>query len=756
MRAALVAWSIAACGNVSGDPIVAGARDTDGAADGGVASTIDGGSSVDGALPPTAEGGPRPAFVPPCPADQWCWASPRPTGDDFVGVFEGSDGQSAWAVTETGTVLRASPAASGKWTIAYQPASDIVATDMFGLDETHVWVTYGGYLGKDQSSVGAMQLAPYGGALGWDGSQWRVWSSSSAPVVAVWSASANEVWVITPTLIEVLDASLRETTFFYGVHDALGADLVSVNGSGPDDVRVIASNGSTAHWDAKRPLSPGGGDASHWTIEQLPGNFPGVTNQPRRFAGAWTTPPNAWHVATADVGGANPNHFSVFGLDPTGWASEAEADAPQQCQPSVTTHRLGLGRRAIADTQSGSLAEVLVVVEGSACGWYGLGGAYGSAPLPFPVRALGIAQVRPGSNPLFDVWAMGVGGQTSHTSVEGFCCNELYDGLNPAHDGWPAADAAPRVPLGAVSVDRDGNVWAISGTSSGGGPSDVYRLDGSGVTRKAFEDGENLTAIAAVAPDDVWLGREGGPGSQPSPLLHFDGRDWNDSNILQTAPGASYVTSLSAVGPSDVWAVIGEPYALYHYDGKSWAARDPGFESGVVSAVDAADVWVSGRSGDSQSGYKSRVARWSGAAFEDRSAGLSVGSIYITRLLAVGPDEAWALAELQSPWLPHLMHFTAGQWQPAAVPDPEGSGVVLEAMAARGPNDVWFVGMRGHGGSIGAASGYERGVALHWDGTTFATPVQGQPSVELRAAARGPDGTLWAAGVGGALVYGSP
>ena len=730
MNAAGIGLALVGCGTTFADPIgsgpVDGAPEASGSEVGADAATKgDAASAGDAGVD---------AWAPSCATGQWCWANPSPTGEDLVGAFETADGQSAWAVTETGVVLRAAPviacAANGcgptpaTWKTVYSPLDDRVATDMFGLDDSHVWVSFGRANGAT------------GGLLAWNGSSWASFGEppiSWPPAVSVWAASPNEVWVAFESSVMVFDpASGSIVAGLDGVDAALGSaglldPVRQIYGTGPDDVWIVGADGSTLHWNGARPISS---QLSDWTRD---GTWTAG------FEGIWSTGPGDLHMALSS---SNPNgsmHLVFVAMTTSGWFPEGQVDAPASCTPlpdAPYATLTGHGRRALVRPagEAGDLPEAVVVPEQSPCGWsasYGPGGAspYVINAFPFPVRALTRAALPPAaSSPVgYDVWAMGPDGQMSRTAAQNF-------GFQAGQ--WSSMVQRPRADFEQISVDREGDVWVQAyAPTAGDGEGDIYRLDGSGLTTVA----QRGHTLFARSKDDVWVGA--------SSLEHFDGQGWTDSGLDQAIPGASPVQAIWAAGPSDVW--VATSTGLAHYDGASWkrVGDSTGRTLGLVSGVDSDDVWFGGTTlpGSGQ------ISHWNGSSLDDRSAGLA--GVFVAQLLATGPDEAWAIGWHAVLEAPSIFHYAGGSWQLAPAPPPS-TGLAMNAMAALAPNDVWFAGVRDFQETMDSRHG--RGGMMHWDGSSFSTPTAEPPGRSLLAVSAGPGGRIWAAGEAGTLVYAAP
>ena len=97
-------------------------------------------------------------------------------------------------------------------------------------------------------------------------------------------------------------------------------------------------------------------------------------------------------------------------------------------------------------------------------------------------------------------------------------------------------------------------------------------------------------------------------------IQHWDGTTWTTVTNSGGGQGKSYLKSVSAASPNDIWAVgeteDGDVPLVEHWDGTSWSrvAAAPMPQGSIfksVAAISADDVWAVGSYLDSSS--KSRT-----------------------------------------------------------------------------------------------------------------------------------------------------
>ncbi|MDD8046020.1 MAG: hypothetical protein PHF14_06130 [Verrucomicrobiota bacterium] len=147
-----------------------------------------------------------------------------------------------------------------------------------------------------------------------------------------------------------------------------------------------------------------------------------------------------------------------------------------------------------------------------------------------------------------------------------------------------------------------------------------------------FPTGANINAVWAAAPNDVFVGGDGGV------ILRWDGTTWHTMNT----PSQYDINAIHGTGPNDVWAVGG--YSLHqdtakrclilHYDGNQWSETTPPDYMGwtyplvAVHAVSANDVWALPHTGPTP-------VHWNGTDWEFFHIPLAVeGSLYTVSSVA--------------------------------------------------------------------------------------------------------------------------
>lgn len=293
---------------------------------------------------------------------------------------------------------------------------------------------------------------------------------------------------------------------------------------------------------------------------------------------------------------------------------------------------------------------------------------------------------------------------------------------------------------------------------------------------------DSLNSVAALSPADQWA-----VGSwlqfPDSYFFHTLIEHWDGSSTGWTvvpSPNApvrnSYLNSVAAIAPDDVWAVggtdqSGPPYQslVEHWDGSSWSivgpASFPGVLYGVV-AIGANDIWAVGNRDYPGSGL---IEHWDGtswtATYLRTNASLrSVTATAANNVWAVG--YSWGLTGINAGIeTTFTTHFNGHVWVNIPSPSPLTRYAEdqnwLTSVTAAAPNDIWAVGWYGDLGR----SVVGRTLIEHWDGGHWRivaspnpTPPAGgsSDSDSLWGVAAVAQDDVWAVGsIGGTLDFSS-
>jgi hypothetical protein len=242
--------------------------------------------------------------------------------------------------------------------------------------------------------------------------------------------------------------------------------------------------------------------------------------------------------------------------------------------------------------------------------------------------------------------------------------------------------------LGGIGAVSPTTLWAV-----GEGGSQTYALYWGGkrwrhVTTPSIAGASNwLQAVSATAGDDVWaVGFASQNGSVFGTLVeHWNGKTWQIVPSPSVPGASSYLASVVAVSPRNVWAVgsaatsslVGSAL-IEHWDGKKWSiVNGPKVGASAfygVAANGRADVRAAGETYDGH--FHPLTEQWSGAKWvvvptpKIPTADAAFGAI----ASVPGTTDFWAVGSSRngsSFTLPLAERYSCGQGLPARRADLE-------------------------------------------------------------------------------------
>jgi hypothetical protein len=320
--------------------------------------------------------------------------------------------------------------------------------------------------------------------------------------------------------------------------------------------------------------------------------------------------------------------------------------------------------------------------------------------------------------------------KTSNQASPSYMCGQVVSSPSP---GTGAG-------LNAVAAVSANDVWAVGSYS---GRTLVEHWNGSAwmvipsPNMEASTDG--LQGVAAVSADDVWaVGTYIQVYNEERTLVeHWDGTSWGIITSPNGSTGSNYLTAVSAVSATDVWAVglyfsgsVAQTLAE-HWDGTTWTIIPSPSPSTVhnylygVAAVSKKDVWAVGsRWGPNDpTDERTLVEHWDGSAWSVvPSADLGDAKAFLYAVSAVSSNDVWAVGWRgwpgPSPLFTLVEHWDGSAWTVVSSPNPIGSNSRLVGVAAAAANDVWAVG----------ASDWT--LVEHWDGRSWAMVSSPNPGID--------------------------
>jgi hypothetical protein len=322
--------------------------------------------------------------------------------------------------------------------------------------------------------------------------------------------------------------------------------------------------------------------------------------------------------------------------------------------------------------------------------------------------------------------------------------------------------------LSDVAASSGQNAWIVGSGARAGSvccQGVTWHWDGSPWRAVAFPrlaGNVDLSAVATTADGEAWIvGFRSGPADYRvahALAEHWDGSRWRAVRLPRT--GVSSLGSVSASGPSNVWAV-GTSYRrdargkfpgrltrllVLHWDGSTWSVvaapwtERPGFDTKVVT-TGPNDVWL----------YDgAQIEHWDGARWQAVPAPFGPADP-LRGFSATAADDAWAVGSYSRGRHSRTLaaHWSGSSWQIAPTPN-RSTDSDLNAVVAVGPDDVWAVGRSARiryfadGMSVGGLNT----LFEHWDGRSWKVMPGNGPSIwgGLPMLAATEDGTAWATG----------
>lgn len=250
-----------------------------------------------------------------------------------------------------------------------------------------------------------------------------------------------------------------------------------------------------------------------------------------------------------------------------------------------------------------------------------------------------------------------------------------------------------------------------------------------------------LDAVAAVAPDLVWIG---GSGCHHPVIQRWDGTAWT---VDWLSPGRGSIAAIAALGPDEAWAV-GDRYSLrvghqvpliVQWDGMAWTQipapwdRDYALLSDVE--VRSGEIWAVGEGPNATQ----LVVRWTGSAFQ--RVPMSRGYGGLTGLALTRDGRVWVVNGYGQAFV-----RSGGRWLKAPLPHLPRQVASVRSIDAGGR--LLGVGDTGYFPEAGPAT---RVLATRWVGNRWAVDRLGPVGELVDVEVVSPD-RAWAVGCAGGDV----
>jgi hypothetical protein len=310
-----------------------------------------------------------------------------------------------------------------------------------------------------------------------------------------------------------------------------------------------------------------------------------------------------------------------------------------------------------------------------------------------------------------DIWAVGFKNPPRHNPQDPYeqTLAEHFDGNSWQVVPTPSLGLGSR--LSSVAAVASNDVWAVGDrTGPPFGHPLIEHWDGSSWT---IIDGPTsstaLYGVTAISSNDVWT--VGRIDNNNALVDHWDGSSW--SVVSSSAfTGVGSLRSVSADAGNDVWACEGDPYpgqAVLHFDATSWTRINPQTQIYLssITALSPSDVWAVGtvfEAFDPETGEptdsRPAIEHWDGSQWQEvPSPDPRPGGQGLSRLsgvAAISPTDIWAVG---TPGSRNTLteHWDGTSWSiiPSPNPTPNQNGVF--AVTARSDGTVAALGSQADG-----------------------------------------------------------
>ena len=286
----------------------------------------------------------------------------------------------------------------------------------------------------------------------------------------------------------------------------------------------------------------------------------------------------------------------------------------------------------------------------------------------------------------------------------------------------PHADQLTNSTFASVSASGPGEAWAV-GTFSDQKALDhplVEHWNGTAWAEVTVPQPKGrqavLSAVDDLSPDNAWAVGQSGNLNGRTLIEHWNGTTWSIVPSPNPATGVAgdsdELSSVAGSGPDDVWAAGSDlnqntdtiSLLFEHWNGTSWTAtasptplRSAQFAS-AITAVSPSDVWAVGE--DWTRNQKTLSAHWNGTAWSIVATPnlANAGSQnLLTGVSSNGPGDVWASGfahnvDHRNLDVPYVLHWTGTAWAMTKVPTVGSDGSLLNGIAVLSATDAWAVG----------------------------------------------------------------
>jgi hypothetical protein len=251
----------------------------------------------------------------------------------------------------------------------------------------------------------------------------------------------------------------------------------------------------------------------------------------------------------------------------------------------------------------------------------------------------------------------------------------------------------------------------------------------------AFVGNNALNGVSADSATDAWAvgylccsARHSGLGSLTE---RWNGTAWRIVPSPDTLFFDEVLNGVAALTPANAWAVgfvkqsgfrTGNPL-IVHWNGSAWqTAAPPSGLTGTlrsVSADAASDVWAVGDDGHGSP----VVLRFNGASWSRVSIPLT--GVLLEAVKAFSPSNVWIVGGAGAKSL--VLHFNGSAWSVVPSPSPDPTQNLLQAVGGRSSSDLWAVGRKGADETTTGVPPGTRTLTMHFNGSSWSAVAS--PSV---------------------------
>jgi hypothetical protein len=317
-----------------------------------------------------------------------------------------------------------------------------------------------------------------------------------------------------------------------------------------------------------------------------------------------------------------------------------------------------------------------------------------------------------------DAWAVGAAQAAPYGNAKATALAEQWDGHTWQVVPVPAGTYKMTNELTGVTSLTPDDAWAVGLSIDTSAPSRpqvglAEHWNGknwSVSTLATVADDPELQGVTAISPNDIWAVGERenalpGGASYLTLAEHYNGHSWTAVPAPNPGSAQNNLAAVAAAGPDDVWAVGHQTESNYagstlieHWNGKTWQVVDSPNVAGAstiylssVAVWSADDVWAAGSwSGSTTSGIL--LVHWNGKEW-GLVADPAIGGLNsLTAIVATGPQQVWGVGGYTST---ESGEWNGTSWVQVPTPNPGNADNLLAGITAiPGTSHLFAVGYK--------------------------------------------------------------